>query len=221
MIALAVAMGIGRFAFTPLLPMMQASQQLSVAAGAWLAASNYLGYLVGALAAMWIPARAATAIRVGLVAIGLVTAAMGVTNGFGIWISLRAAAGVASAWVLIHASAWCLERLAPSSRPLLNGMVFGGVGAGIAAAGGICILLMGLNATPAQAWMVLGALSLALTLTIWPAFSLEAGVVSRATQRAQAAAPSWNRESVRLVLCYGAFGFGYIIPATFLPAMAR
>jgi MFS family permease len=24
-----------------------------------------------------------------------------------------------------------------------------------------------------------------------------------------------------LVLCYGAFGFGYIVPATFLPAMAR
>lgn len=221
LIALAVAMGIGRFAFTPLLPMMQTDEGLSVSAGAWLASANYLGYLIGALAAMWMPARAAIAIRVALIVIGVVTVAMGVTNGFTVWILLRAAAGIASAWVLIHASAWCLERLAASSRPLLNGIVFGGVGAGIAAAGGICVLLMHFNATSAQAWIVLGASSLALTLVIWPTFSSEAGVASRATQGAQGAAPSWNRESVRLVLCYGAFGFGYIIPATFLPAMAR
>ena len=32
---------------------------------------------------------------------------------------------------------------------------------------------------------------------------------------------AWDRESLRLVLCYGAFGFGYIIPATFLPIMAK
>src|SRR4029077_6281166 len=47
LIALAVAMGIGRFAFTPVLPMMQVDRGMSVAAGAWLASANYLGYLVG------------------------------------------------------------------------------------------------------------------------------------------------------------------------------
>jgi MFS family permease len=221
LIALAVGIGIGRFAFTPLLPMMQASERLSVAAGAWLAAANYLGYLVGALTAMCIRVRATTAIRVALIAIGLVTAAMGVTNGFAMWILLRATAGVASAWVLIHASAWSLEKLTTSKQPLLNGMVFGGVGAGIAAAGGTCVLLMYFNATSAQAWIVLGALSLTLTLAIWPAFSLEAGVRSTTAQHAKAAELRRNGESLRLVLCYGAFGFGYILPATFLPAMAR
>ena len=144
-------MGIGRFAFTPVLPMMQQDQGLSVTAGAWLASANYFGYLAGALAAIWMQRQATIAIRIALVAIGVVTVAMGVANGLALWLLLRAAAGVASAWVLIHASAWSLERLAAVRRPLLNGIVFGGVGAGIAAAGGICVALMHVKASSAQA----------------------------------------------------------------------
>ena len=55
--ALAVAMGIGRFAFTPMLPMMQDDAGVSLAQGGYLASANYLGYLAGALWAMR-PARA-------------------------------------------------------------------------------------------------------------------------------------------------------------------
>src|SRR3546814_16415570 len=51
LVALAVAMGIGRFAFTPLLPMMQNDAGLALTQGGWLASANYLGYLIGALAA--------------------------------------------------------------------------------------------------------------------------------------------------------------------------
>src|SRR5262245_50155557 len=40
LIALAVGMGIGRFAFTPILPMMQRDAGLSIAHGAWLASAN-------------------------------------------------------------------------------------------------------------------------------------------------------------------------------------
>jgi MFS family permease len=214
-------MGIGRFAFTPLLPMMQTDQGLSVTAAAWLASANYLGYLVGALSAMWMRVRAATAIRAALLVIGAVTVAMGVTSAFAIWVFLRALAGVASAWALIYASAWCLERLATVRRPLLNGVVFAGVGAGIAAAGGICIALMYARASSTQGWIVMGALALALTLTIWPAFAPDRVAAWSVIPHAHTAAVKWDPESVRLVLCYGAFGFGYIIPATFLPVMAR
>src|SRR5216110_3154838 len=107
--ALAVAMGIGRFAFTPMLPMMQADAGLSVAQGGWLASANYLGYLAGALWAGAMPVRAALAIRVGLVTIAAATLAMSLDSGFGGWMVLRALAGMASAWVLIYTSAWCLE----------------------------------------------------------------------------------------------------------------
>ena len=51
-VALAVAMGIGRFAFTPVLPMMRHEGALSITGAAWLASANYAGYLAGALLAL-------------------------------------------------------------------------------------------------------------------------------------------------------------------------
>src|SRR5688572_6839366 len=110
LVALAVAIGIGRFAFTPILPMMHEDAALSVAEGGWLASANYAGYLLGALWAAAQPARAAVAIRAGLVAIGITTLGMSLDAGIAGWTALRIVAGVASAWVLIHVSAACLER---------------------------------------------------------------------------------------------------------------
>ena len=48
-VALAVAMGIGRFAFTPLLPMMLTDGVIDLPHASWLASANYLGYFIGAL----------------------------------------------------------------------------------------------------------------------------------------------------------------------------
>ena len=61
--ALGVAMGIGRFAFTPILPMMQQDAAVSVGEGGWLASANYLGYLLGALSAVGLRVRATTEAR--------------------------------------------------------------------------------------------------------------------------------------------------------------
>jgi len=219
LVALAVAMGVGRFAFTPILPMMQEDAGLSVAAGGWLASANYAGYLVGALSAIGLRMRAATAIRGGLVAIALATLGMGLDHRFAVWVVLRAAAGLASAWVLIFVSAWCLQRLASLRAPALGGTVFAGVGTGIAAAGALCLALMHATAGSAQAWIALGILSLAFTVAIWPVFG--DGASSPSPARSSESGLRWDAESVRLVLCYGAFGFGYIIPATFLPVMAK
>lgn len=219
--ALAVAMGIGRFAFTPILPMMQEDAGLSVADGGWLASANYVGYLLGAMSAMATQVRPATAIRGGLIVIGIVTLTMGLEHRFAAWVMLRALAGIASAWVLIFVSAWCLQKLAPLRRPLLNGTVFAGVGTGIAVAGGFCLMLMRVGASSAQAWITLGVLSLGVTAVIWPTFVVGDNASSGDGRRPTERAHRWDADSVRLVLCYGAFGFGYIIPATFLPVMAR
>ncbi len=221
LVALAVAMGIGRFAFTPILPMMQEDAGVSIAMGGWLASSNYLGYLLGALSVMWRRLRAPTAIRAGLVTIGLATLAMGLEHRFTGWLLLRAVAGVASAWVLIYVSAWCLERLASLRRPALNSTVFAGVGAGIALAGALCLELMHVHAGSARAWIVLGVLSVVLSAGIWPVFGAGDDAPPTNDGRLARRAIAWDREAARLVLCYGAFGFGYIIPATFLPVMAK
>src|ERR1700686_3034391 len=124
MLALAVAMGIGRFAFTPLLPMMQDDYALPVTDGAWLATANYAGYLAGALLAMATSVYPAAAICGGLIAIGLATLGMGLTHDFAAWIALRASAGIASAWVMIYVASWCLEQLTALRKPSLNGRIF-------------------------------------------------------------------------------------------------
>ena len=219
--AVAVAMGIGRFAFTPILPMMLQDAGLSVADGGWLASANYLGFLLGAMSAVGLRIRPTTAIRGGLLVAGLVTMGMGFTDQFATWIILRALAGIANAWVQIFAFAWCLEKLAALGRPLLNGAVFAGVGTGIAVAGGFCLVLTEINAGSAQAWVGLGMISLIATAVIWRIFRPDDDATKDGSERSTARCWQWDADSLRLVLCFGASGFGYIIPATFLPVMAR
>src|SRR4030088_3115576 len=81
LLALASAMGIGRFSLTPILPLMQHDAGLSLAQGGWLACGNYLGYLAGALICIVLAPAPLRAIRWGLAGVGLFTLAMGWTDG--------------------------------------------------------------------------------------------------------------------------------------------
>ncbi len=215
--ALASAMGVGRFAFTPLFPLMQAHAGLSLSQGAWLAGANYVGYLVGALACSVAPPAPRSAARVGLVAVALFTLAMGITGDNAAWLALRFAAGVASAYVLVGVSAWALPALGERGRAAWSGWVFSGVGAGIGAAG-LAGLVAGVGGyEPARVWLLLGAMSAAVAAIAW--LLLQANSPVEASSARQAGPP--GAREWRLVLCYAGLGFGYIIPATFLPAMAR
>jgi MFS family permease len=214
-------MGIGRFAFTPILPMMQQGAGLSISQGGWLASANYLGFLLGALSAMRLRVEPTIAIRACLIVIGLVTMGMGIEERFASWIVLRTIGGFANAWAQIFTMAWCLQRLTTAHRPILSGVIFSGVGVSITLVGSYCVLLMQLNASSAQAWIGLGIIALIATAAIWPILNTQ----DRSTNhqpRSESSNPSaWNAESIILVLCFGASGVGYIIPATFLPVMAR
>ena len=221
MLALAVAMGIGRFAFTPMLPLMIQGGGVDVASGGWIAAANYAGYLAGALTA--------SRVRLGAVGLGILallvtavlTAAMALPGPALLWAVLRFAAGVASAWVFVSTAVWCLGALARAQRGAWAGAVYSGVGAGIALAGLWCLVGGVANASTASLWIQLGLLAAVLMIPVVVVMRKVQvdGTAGAASAPASAAPPPAG--TTGLVICYGAFGFGYILPATFLPVLAR
>ena len=220
MLGLAAAMGIGRFAFTPLMPLMQAHSGLTLAQGGWLAAANYAGYLAGALGCVWANPNSGAASRAGLAAVALSTLAMGVTGDLRDWLIWRFAAGVASALVLVGISAWTLQRLGRAERAHWAGWVFAGVGVGITFAGLASLVIAVRGTEPSIGWLLLGA-SAALVLALtWRHFAASP-VEPASTAATHAHAEGFTADAWLLIGIYGIFGFGYIIPATFLPALAR
>jgi predicted MFS family arabinose efflux permease len=219
MLALALAIGIGRFAFTPILPMMQKDYGLTLRMAGLLASVNYIGYFAGALSAIWIRAKVATVVRASLVAVAILTCGMGVIHDPVAWLLLRGLAGILSAWILVFASAYVLQKLAMLDSKRLGGVVFGGVGLGIALTGALCLLFLHLSWSADEAWVALGAAALLLALVCWPGYR---DADRATTAKASAQMPSSSlRRHMPAIICYGIFGFGYIIPATFLPAMAK
>jgi MFS family permease len=227
-LALASAMGIGRFSLTPILPLMQRDAGLTLAQGGWLACCNYLGYLAGALVCIVLAPPPAPAIRWGLAAVGLFTLAMGLTDSEPLWLASRFLAGAASAFVLVGVSAWAMPLLVRHGREDWSGRVFAGVGAGIAFAG-VFGLAAGIETWSSHAtWIALGVVALALALLLWHRlgdqrlgdhkFGDEAPHTASIVQPRHRAVP---RPALIAAACYIAFGYGYIIPATFLPALAR
>ena len=124
MLSLAAAMGIGRFAFTPVLPLMIRDGHLQVAAGGWLAAANYLGYLVGAVAAARVAASASRLTWLSLAGIAITTGAM-TLHAATSWLALRFVAGACSAGVFVATSVWCLGALDRMQRDLTQMRGFG------------------------------------------------------------------------------------------------
>src|ERR1700753_2311060 len=130
-LALASAMGIGRFSLTPIMPLMQQDAGLTLAQGSWLATANYVGYLAGALLCIAVVPSPRLAIRWGLAAIALFTLVMGLTDSFASWIAWRLIGGAASAFVLVGVSGWAIPALTRHERAHWSGHVFAGVGIGI------------------------------------------------------------------------------------------
>jgi MFS family permease len=236
LVSLAVAMGIGRFAFTPLLPIMLAERSLDLAGASLLASANYLGYLVGALACTfqpWIWRRIGWAstvngpwlVRAGLAATALLTLGMALHAPWA-WTALRFAAGVASAVVFLYTSGWCLEQLARRDRPEMGALIFVGPGMGIVASGLAATALVQLHAPASAGWLTFGVLAVLLTALVWRVFDLRRNAPAAAastTGPSAAVAPvrAGPAETGLLTVAYGLAGIGYIITATFLPVIAR
>ncbi|AEG91672.1 YbfB/YjiJ family MFS transporter [Ramlibacter tataouinensis] len=236
LVALGVAMGIGRFAFTPLLPMMLAERSVDLPGASLLASANYLGYLVGALACTfqpWIWRRLGLSaavngpalVRGGLVATALLTLGMALHMPAA-WTLLRFAAGVASAVVFLYTSGFCLEQLARRAVPAMGALIYVGPGLGIVASGLAATALVQMEAPAAAGWLTFGLLAALLTAAVWRVFDASRGIPAPAPAaggagQARAHVAAGAGEMGLLTLAYGLAGIGYIITATFLPVIAR
>jgi len=218
-----LCVGVARFAYTPLLPVMQQQTWLSDADGGWLAALNYAGYMLGALTAATIGSIRLkdTLYRLTLVLALASTAGMALTESFWVWAALRFVAGFSSSGAMLLASGLILHWLIQHGQRGELGIHFAGVGLGMLLAALAVELMLGLALDWQAQWWGFALLAVVLLVPAWgwlprPARPLEGGTGG---QR-QAQPPS--RTFMRLMLAaYFCAGYGYVISATFIVAIVE
>jgi predicted MFS family arabinose efflux permease len=219
LVAMAAAIGIGRFVYTPILPLMVESLGISNTAAGALASANFAGYLVGALAAARanLPGSRQRWLLAALLVSATTTGAMAFFTSVPPFLALRFIGGFASAVVLVVASALVLDRLSAVGRSGLSAVHFAGVGAGIALCAIVVNVLVASGRDWRDLWLAHGLLGLA---SLWVVAYL---IPDRVETPSAARKPTPRRGSAirNLVIAYGLVGFGYVITATFLVSIVR
>jgi MFS family permease len=213
---LAVGVGVGRFVYTPILPLMEHQAGLSASMASSLATANYVGYLIGALAGIFVPAvaRSRWTARASLLVVIASLALMPVAAGATGWLVLRLVAGVASALLFVIATSAMLTRLHRGAQHLV-GWGFGGIGLGIALSGALVLILQSMS-TWRAAWWGAAVLTAVLGGVAWTLRPEPAGEPT-SLQR-QGDVPRTHRWFAALLASYSLEGVGYIIAGTFLVA---
>ena len=221
-LSLILMLGIARFAYTPLLPLMQQQAGLGVSEGGWLAAINYLGYLCGAIIVSFINNLILKdrLYRIGLVVAVVTTAGMGLTENIWLWSLFRFFAGLSSAAGLLLGSGLILNWLIRHEHKSELGIHFSGLGVGIALCA-IAVELLHSHFDWSQQWLLLTVMGLLLLIPAWswlPRPDLSA--VTRSGEVMIDRPPSWP--FLRLFMAaYFCAGVGYVVSATFIVAIVE
>jgi predicted MFS family arabinose efflux permease len=220
MFAMATVMGIGRFVYTPILPMMIADGSLDPRGAGLVAGANFLGYLVGALAASThvLRNRGRQIVAIGMIASIATTAAMGANPGIEAMLAVRFLSGVASAFAMIFITATVISILAHCNRQELIALHFGGVGLGIATSSMLVTTLASFGAAWQTSWVVAALAGMLGLFAVWlllPKAPYETGIAQNTR------ADRFGLPLSLLTLSYGFFGLGYVVTATFINTMAR
>lgn len=219
LLAMAAAMGVGRFVYTPILPPMVEAIPLTRSQAGLIASANFVGYLAGAvLASMRLPGSRRFWLLCSLAATAICLLGMGFATTMPVFLALRFTAGAASAFALIFSSALVIDRLTATGNGTLSAVHFAGVGVGIAASAALVASLLQAGAAWPTLWVASAALAAAAGLTVaWlvppdepDAPPAQGSKVTRLTM-----------DFAALLAAYGLFGFGYVITATFIVDMVR
>src|SRR3984885_9153156 len=213
--AIAAAIGIGRFVYTPILPVMMSALGWSKSDAGLVASANLLGYFIGALLAgrPSVVARPRLWLLATLAISAVSTAAMGLPSNIAPFAGPRFIGGVASAFVIVCASTLVLERLSLLGRRSLSAIQFAGVGAGIMISAIAVSAMLAWGAGWRSLWI--GTRSLAALAAGGPALLIPPTDNVGASMKPEAAGAPPSGIGA-MILAYGLFGFGYIITATFL-----
>jgi MFS family permease len=217
--SLAASQGVGRFVYTPILPLMISHAGLSPAQGAVLATANYGGYLVGALVCEFAraKARSRSVLRMSLILLIATLAAMPVTHQLSIWCIFRFWGGFASAVVLVYTMNSLLTNLRGRSTEL-PAWGLGGIGGGIVLSGVLVLAVRAVGGDWQTAWWASAVLVAVLTAVAWVLLPPVPPAQLRAPIQDEPPTPGRHRLFAALLFSYTLEGFGYIIAGTFLVA---
>ncbi|MFT7006006.1 MAG: putative MFS family arabinose efflux permease [Colwellia sp.] len=219
-LSLILMVGIARFSYTPLLPIMQQQAGLGISDGGWLATINFTGYMCGAFTASLISDLVVKdrLYRMGLVVAVLSTAGMGLTDNFWIWSALRFFAGLSSAAGMLIGSGLILNWLIRHNYHSELGIHFSGVGLGIVLCA-IAVELMSPYFDWSQQWLLLTLIGSLILIPAWA--WLPPPNTSKLTNNGSTmvdAPPS--RAFLRLLMVsYFCAGVGYVVTTTFIVAI--
>jgi predicted MFS family arabinose efflux permease len=183
MSAVLVGIGLARFAYTPLIPALIAAQWFSPSDAVYLGAANLGGYFLGAVLGRplaRVPRR--PILRAMMLAATASFFAGAWPQSFLWYFVWRLIAGVSGGALMVLAAPSVLPTVPPARRGLAGGVIFTGVGLGIAASGTLIPLLLRLGL--AETWCALGALAALLTLLSWNAWPAHAAAAPPMTRLA-------------------------------------
>lgn len=162
-----IGIGLARFAYTPLLPAIVSAHWFDASAAAYLGAGNLSGYLAGALLGRRLAERwsVVAILRAMMLLATVAFFACAEPVSFAWYFSWRFAAGLAGGALMVLAAPTVLAHVPAPRRGLAGGVIFMGVGAGVAASGTLVPLLLQGGVT--QTWIGLGVLSALLTALAW------------------------------------------------------
>ncbi|MDO6680682.1 YbfB/YjiJ family MFS transporter [Oceanobacter sp. 5_MG-2023] len=215
--ALILSVGLARFAYTPMLPVMQQEAGMSPLIGGWLATFIYIGYTTGTLMAMLIkdPLRRYRLYRLCLILALASTLAMGFVTNAIVWMLLRFIGGLSGIAGMLLASGLVLNWLIRHRHRPRLGLHFTGAGLGIIVSG-ISVSLMGNWLSWEQQWIGLGLLGLLFFIPAWCWMPRpEVLPIGQTASHAPVAASS-RRWLVLMAAAYFCAGCGYVVGATFI-----